>query len=162
MEAVSHESIDTVSPASTEAIKGALETVDAAAHGIEMGFDPSALTILVPIIAVPLLLYLVFKFRKNIGDFLDNVVNRELNRLFAHSKVRPLYSVFYKYNHVSTQAWVDWVLEQDKKIQRKVTTQLADYLPAASIKQEYVILEVVRALSLLERKESFEVLNAEK
>ena len=61
MEATSHESIPAVSHASPDLIKGAADTLDATSHGIEMGFDPSALTILLPIVAVPLLIYLAFK-----------------------------------------------------------------------------------------------------
>ncbi len=95
---------------------------------------------------------------EKISVFLKTKLQESLNRLFNGVNDQPLYKVFYGFNHVSINAWVNWIKTQNERQQERAFARLAEYLQEPPNKLGSITVEVIKAVLAFEHESSYEVL----
>jgi hypothetical protein len=82
----------------------------------------------------------------------------QYSSVFVSKDKRPLYKIFYRFNHNTTIDWVNWIKGQKREIQEKAFKQIIDYLEEPFNKQGSISLEAIRALITFNLPQSFDAL----
>ncbi len=100
----------------------------------------------------------MFQFAPRIQSALDNGVGIDGNES-NNKSLQPLYKVFYKFSHNSSDEWISWILVQDNDVQTKAYEKLRAYLEEAPEELGIATQEVIKALLSFKQPTNFEILN---
>lgn len=91
-------------------------------------------------------------------DELEDKFLSKIYSFFGNSENRPLYKVFYEFNHSSTDVWVEWIKTQGPKKTERAFWKLSDYLKQPPGELGAITLEVVNAVIRFRHPSSYETL----
>ena len=100
-------------------------------------------------------------FKKQCIAFWDLVWDSLLDQytsVLVPKEKRPLYKIFYRFNHNTTMDWVNWIKNQPKDVQDKAFNQISDYIKQPFKEQGSISLEAIRALVGFGLPQCFDVL----
>ncbi len=101
----------------------------------------------------------LFQFAPKIQGMLDSNSMLGGDQDSANKSLQPLYKVFYKFAHSSSNAWIDWILAQDKDTQDKAFDKLQSYLEGSPEELGIATQEVIKAVIRFKNPNSFDILS---
>lgn len=116
------------------------------------------INMLITLIGVSALAGVGIYYWPKIQEMIEDQLASSLNRDTDAKSRRPLYKVFYKFNHPSSQAWISWIKGQDQETQDIGFAKLIQHLEGDPKEWGAVTVEVIRSVVEFEIDESFDVL----
>lgn len=109
-------------------------------------------------ILVAAVLFYAFRFYAEVIEFVEDTLVQNIKVLFADPKTKILFSVFYKYDHATTEEWFKWLQTTKPAIQDKAYTRIKKHLSEAPQGTGMAAQEIIKALLMFEHEDSFDVL----
>jgi HEAT repeat protein len=101
----------------------------------------------------------LFQFAPKIQGMLDNSSLLDgADRDSSNKSLQPLYKVFYKFSHNSSDEWIKWILAEDRELQDIAFNKLKDYLEVPPEELGIATQEVIKAVTRFKFPNSFEIL----
>ena len=121
-------------------------------------FGFNVFDILISLAFIGLTTWLVAVNHEKITELVNDKLLASLNRISDATENQPLYEVFYGWKHRKVEAWVQWIQGQSAKKQAKAFAKLLEHLEETPKELGLITKEVVKAIVLLDKEESFSVL----
>ncbi|MDD9897874.1 MAG: hypothetical protein OXU45_02635 [Candidatus Melainabacteria bacterium] len=119
----------------------------------------SLTTTLIGIIAIAVIVWLIYQYAPVIQRMLDGQLGGLSGRGGGDGN-QPLYDIFYKYKHQSTEHWLKWVLAQDEETKNRAFEKLQLYLESPPPKLGLCTKDAIVAVAAFKRDDRFDVLKA--
>lgn len=118
-----------------------------------------AATTIIGIIAISALAWLAYQYAPFIQGMLDKNFSEDGNEECEDKSLQPLYKVFYKFSHKSSDEWIRWILSEDKDSKNAAFEKLRSYLENPPEQLGIATKEVIKAITVFKRHDSFDILN---
>lgn len=113
---------------------------------------------LIGIVGIVVITWLVFQYAPMIQQALDEQLGG-LTGSSANTSNQPLYKIFYKYQHESSEQWIRWILAQNEETKAKAYERLQTYLESPAPRLGLSAKDVIMAVAAFKRQDSFDTLS---
>ncbi len=118
--------------------------------------DLASIGLIIGIGGVAIAGFSVFRFASRFQEGIDSF--GEIEYIAPSKNYQPLAQVFYKFDHASSEQWLNWVFCQEKAVQDLAFNKLADYLKEPLGELGSITEEVVKVVIQFKRTESYYIL----
>lgn len=103
---------------------------------------------------------LTYKFFPGLVEAIKEELSRGLEFLSGdvEKTSRPVYKIFYKYNHSNVSGWLNWAQTAEAKDRNQAATKLLEYLALPQDMIGAILVDVIRCIPELKTDESFPAL----